>query len=86
MRSKLAIPSSPHATASPREALGQIIAGPAVELHPRAILAGDHAETVVLDLVQPRLAEGGRGAEVGRHGAMKPAGRALEGKDMAGRR
>jgi hypothetical protein len=26
--------------------------------------------------------EGGRGAEVGRHGAMKPAGRALEGKDM----
>jgi len=36
-----------------REALGQVIARPAVELHPPAVLAGDHAEAVVLDLVQP---------------------------------
>jgi hypothetical protein len=39
-----------------RKTLGQIIAGPAVELHPRPVLAGDHAEAVVLDLMQPRLA------------------------------
>ena len=73
MRSKDAIPSSPHATASPsmmqererssrqrlddeREAVGQVIARPAVEPHPLAVLAGDDPEAVVLDLVQPQLA------------------------------
>jgi hypothetical protein len=32
--------------------------GAAVELHLCAVLAGDHAEAVVLDLVQPRVAGG----------------------------
>jgi hypothetical protein len=39
-----------------REAMGQVVTWPAVELHPLAILAGDAPEAVVLDLVQPRLA------------------------------
>ena len=39
-----------------REAVGQVIAQPAVELHPFAVLAGDHAKPVVLDLVEPQLA------------------------------
>jgi hypothetical protein len=66
MRSKLAMPSSPHATAWPskpgealddeRAALGEVVARPTVEPHAVAVLAGDHAETVVLDLVQPQLA------------------------------
>jgi len=48
LRSKLAIPSSPH---NQREAVGQVVARSAVELHPRAILARDHAEAIVLDLM-----------------------------------
>src|ERR1700730_18403144 len=40
------------ATNNEREAVAQIIAGAAVELD----LSGDHAEAVVLDLVQPQLA------------------------------
>ena len=39
-----------------RKALGQVIAGAAVELHPLAVFAGDHPKTVVLDLVQPAVA------------------------------
>jgi hypothetical protein len=38
------------------DALGEVVARPTVEPHPLAILAGDHAETAVLDLVQPQLA------------------------------
>jgi hypothetical protein len=38
-----------------REAIGQVITGPAVELHPLAVLAGDHPKAVVLDFVQPLL-------------------------------
>jgi len=34
-----------------REAVGQVVARSAVELHPRAILARDHAEAIVLDLM-----------------------------------
>src|SRR6516225_9574457 len=41
-----------------RETVGQVVARPAVELHPRALPAGDHTEAVVLDLVQPLLAGG----------------------------
>ena len=41
-----------------RETVGQVVARPAVEPHPRALLAGDHTEAVVLDLVQPLLAGG----------------------------
>jgi hypothetical protein len=59
-----------------REALGQIIARPAVKLDPLPVLTCDHAEAVVLDLVQPVRPEGGCSADVGKHGAMKPAGRA----------
>jgi hypothetical protein len=49
---------------------------------PLAVLAGDHPEAVVLDFVQPQVA-GSRGrADVGRHGAMKPAGTARESNNM----
>jgi hypothetical protein len=41
-----------------REALGQIIARPAVEPHPVAILACDNPEAIVLDFVQPQVAGG----------------------------
>jgi hypothetical protein len=34
-----------------REAVGQVVAWPAVELHPLAFLAGDDPEAVVLDLM-----------------------------------
>jgi hypothetical protein len=37
-----------------REAMGEIIAGTAVEPHPLAVLAGNDAEAVVLDLMQPQ--------------------------------
>jgi hypothetical protein len=39
-----------------REAVGQVIAGTAVEPHLGAVLAGDNPETVMLYLVQPSLA------------------------------
>ena len=39
-----------------REAIGQVVAGAAVEPHAVAVLARDDAEAVVLDLVQPRVA------------------------------
>src|SRR5262249_19373229 len=39
-----------------REAAGEVIAGPAVEPHPRAILAGDNSESIVLNLMQPQAA------------------------------
>jgi glucose-6-phosphate dehydrogenase assembly protein OpcA len=38
-----------------REAAGEVIAGPAVEPHLRAVLAGNDAEAVVLNLMQPKL-------------------------------
>ena len=39
-----------------REPVGQVVAGAAVEANAVAVLAGDDAEAVVFDLVQPRLA------------------------------
>jgi len=42
--------------------------------HPVAVLAGDDAEAVVLDLVQPRLA-GGRRVSFGREAGGDEAGR-----------
>ena len=42
-----------------REATGEVIARTAVEPDPLTILAGDDAESIVLDLVQP-LAAGGQ--------------------------
>jgi hypothetical protein len=35
-----------------REALGEVVARPTVEPHAVAVLAGDHAQNVVLDFVQ----------------------------------
>ena len=39
-----------------KKAVGQIIGGTAVEPHLRASLAGNDAEAVMLDLVQPSVA------------------------------
>jgi hypothetical protein len=39
-----------------REATGEVVARTAVESHLRAVLAGNDAEAVVLDLVQPLAA------------------------------
>src|SRR5262245_53081034 len=39
-----------------REAMSKVIARAAIEPHPRAALAGDDAEAVVLDLVRPLAA------------------------------
>jgi hypothetical protein len=47
-----------HCLDDERKAIGQVIARPAVELHPFAVLARDDAEAVVLDFVQPLLARG----------------------------
>jgi hypothetical protein len=47
---------SGHRLDDQREAIGQVIAGAAIEPHAVAILAGDDAEAVVLDFVQPSLA------------------------------
>ena len=42
----------------PGEPPGQVIARPAVELDALTLLAGDHPEAVMLDLVQPAVAGG----------------------------
>jgi hypothetical protein len=39
-----------------REAAGEVIAGTAVEPHPRAVLAGNDAESILLNLMQPQAA------------------------------
>jgi hypothetical protein len=71
MRSKSAIPVIAARTASlsmmqgaraherlhnEREAVGEVVAGAAVQLDPLLGFAGDNSETVVLDFVQPFLA------------------------------
>ncbi len=38
------------------DSAGEIIAGPAVELHPRADLTGDNPKPIMFDFVQPRFA------------------------------
>ena len=44
--------------------------------NPLALLAGDHAEAIILDFsISHSSPEGGCRADVGRHGAMNPAGR-----------
>jgi hypothetical protein len=64
-----------------REAVGQVVARSAVEPHAVAVLAGDDAETVVLDLVQPRSAcwrlrrFGGEAGRDERCGARQTRGR-----------
>ena len=54
-----------------REAVGQVITRPTVEFHPLAVLAGNHAKSVVLDLMQPHLA-GRRMRSVGWLGLLPP--------------
>jgi hypothetical protein len=64
-----------------REATGEVVAGAAIEPHPLAVLAGNDAEAVVLDFVQP-LAAGwqligfgweARRDEPGRQGTLQHA-------------
>jgi len=55
-----------------REALGEVIAGTAVEPHLCAHLAGDDPKAIVLDLMQPFAS---LSVLLGRHGEMNPAGR-----------
>jgi hypothetical protein len=50
------LPQAGQRLSDEREALGEVVARPTVEPHAVAVLAGDHAETVVVDLVQPQLA------------------------------
>jgi hypothetical protein len=54
------------------EAVGQVVAGAAVEPHLGAVLARDEAESVVLDFMQPQPARrqrGGLGREAGLNGS-----------------
>jgi hypothetical protein len=50
-----------------RKAVGQVVAGTAIEPQPCAVLAGNDPEAVVLDFMQPQRPKGGFGAlSVGR--------------------
>jgi hypothetical protein len=44
----------------------EIIARPAEQSNPLALLAGDYPEAIMLDFVQPQGPDGGCGAKVGR--------------------
>src|SRR5262245_384222 len=57
-----------------REATGEVIAGTAIEPHQRANLAGNDAEAVVLDLVQP-IAAGRQFVGFGREARRNKPGR-----------
>ena len=57
-----------------REAKGEVIARTAVEPHLRALLAGNDAEAVVLDLMQP-IAAGGQLIGFGREARRDEPGR-----------
>src|ERR1700730_5167367 len=91
IRSKLAMPSSPHDTASPSimqdrersppsastmsgKRYVRSLPGRLYSRHPVAVLAGDDAEAVMLDLVQPHLA-GGERVSFGREAGGDEAGR-----------
>src|SRR5262249_49970553 len=77
--------AGPIQSARPRGHCGRAVkslTGAAIEPHPRAVLAGDDGEAVMLDLVQP-LAAGGpfigfgwktRRDEPGRQGMLQHAG------------
>src|SRR6516162_3223168 len=57
-----------------REAVGKVVARPAAEPHAVSALAGDYAEAVVLDLVQPVIAARrlwGRGGQARRNEACR---------------
>src|SRR5436190_882215 len=57
------------------EAVGQVVAWTAVELHPRAVLAGDDPEAVLFNLMQPQAAGGRLRRYIGRQGLNRPGGR-----------
>ena len=65
-----------------REPVGQVVAGAAVEPDAVAVLAGDDAEAVVLDLVQPRVA-GRRLRRLGGQARRDEAGREGHGTAIA---
>src|SRR5215469_6486192 len=58
-----------------RKAVGEVIAGSAVEPHALTILAGNDAEAVVFNLMQPLAARWQFVSFCGRHGVMNPAGK-----------
>ena len=68
-----------------REAIGQIIAGPAIQPNPLALLRAMTRKPSCLISCSHSSPEGGCGALVGRHGATKPAGRTRGRNDMASR-
>jgi hypothetical protein len=72
-----------HGFDNQRKAFRQIIARSAIKPHPLAILPRDDPEPSCLISCSHRSPEGGWAADVGRHGAMKPAGRARGRNDMA---
>jgi hypothetical protein len=80
--SKLGMPLSSHATASPslddqREPVRQVVAGAAVQPHAVAVLAGDDAKPSCLISCSQASPVGGCGALVGRQGGTKPGGRGM---------
>jgi hypothetical protein len=68
------IPPTVPAARDQREAVGEIVAWTAVEPHLHALLAGNDAEAVVLDLVQP-LAAGRQLVSLGRKARRDEPGR-----------
>jgi hypothetical protein len=58
----------------PWESISEVRTAPAPNLDALALFAGEDAETVMLDFVQPAGPAGGRSASVGSHGRMKPTG------------
>src|SRR5262245_30126378 len=70
-----------------REATGEIVARTAIEPHPPASLAGNDAEAVMLDLMQPLAARGQligfgwetRRNEAGRQGSLQHVKRVIVG-------
>jgi hypothetical protein len=67
-----------------REPLGQVVTGPAVEPHPFAILAGDAAEAVMLDLVQPAVTGGRALGRCGKARLDEPRRQGTQRNDMGG--
>jgi hypothetical protein len=57
------------------EAVGQVVAGAAVEPHSRSVLTGNDTKPSCLISCNQAPPERGFGALVGRHGAIKPDGR-----------
>ena len=65
-----------------RESIGQVIAWPTVKAHPPILLRAITRKPSCLISCSQSAPEGGCGADVGRHGAIKPAGSVRRRKDM----